>query len=279
MLKTISYGLLLLCLVATLQAQDNTTPIGQRNWLEGGSRNTHETTPPPLTYPETRPADILWEKRIWREVDTREKLNLVFRSPEHSLFELIQQGIKTGAVQVYRPIDDHFTTPFTAAEIEAQFNQTDTIIVRDPETGEYYSQVITNEFDPARIKRWRLQEVWYFDARYGGMRVRILGLAPILDSYDEEGQTVRYSSPMFWINYKQARTYLASHPIFNAGNDKTVLSWDDLFQMRRFSSYVYRESDLLGRRLQDYATGVKLLQKSQQIDDAMLNREMDSWSY
>lgn len=279
MLKMFSYGLALLCLSSNLFAQDATTStLATQSWLEGGNRSTAMSSPP-LPHPETRPTDILWEKRVWREIDTREKLNLVFRTPGQSLYELLDRGIKSGDIRAYDPSAAPFSQAYTSAEVYDRFNQTDTVWVVDPITNEYYAQVVTNEFDPERIKRWRLAEVWYFDARYSQLRVRILGLAPIISTYGEDGETVRYTAPMYWINYAEVRSWLAQQQVFVAGNDKSSITWDDLFQMRRFNSHIYRESDLLGRRLQDYQSGTALLQKSDQIDEAIINREMDHWSY
>ncbi|WP_367177076.1 hypothetical protein [uncultured Eudoraea sp.] len=48
-------------------------------FLDGIVDRSELNTNKALPYPPVRAADILWEKRIWRVIDTREKINLPFR--------------------------------------------------------------------------------------------------------------------------------------------------------------------------------------------------------
>ena len=161
-----------------------------------------------------------------------------------------------------------------------QLNTSDTVFVVDPVTYEMVPQIVTNTFDPERIKRWRVQEVWYQDTRYSQMQVRIIGIAPMIETQVSDAETtVNYESPIFWINYNEARPWLAQNPVPNFGNDHTRMSWEDLFSMRRFHSYIYKESDMRNRRLEDYLSGTDLLLESKKKDRAIQNREMDMWSY
>ena len=253
-------------------------PMAERSWIDGGGQD-HFTASPPLAYGPVREADILWEKRVWRVIDTREKLNMVFRSPGRSLFSAIEEGLEKGELTAYSPQSDRFTEAITTSEVWASLNQVDTVSIIDPVTGEYRQQIVTNHFDPDRIKRWRVQEVWYQDTRYSTMKVRIIGIAPLVETVTESGQGTSYETPLFWINYQEARPWLAQYAVASTENDYSRMSWEDLFSMRRFSSYIYKENDVLGRRLQDYMAGEDLLQQSKKIDRSIQNREMDMWSY
>ena len=42
-----------------------------------------------LPYQPLREADIFWEKRIWRIIDIREKMNLPFAYPEERFFTIL----------------------------------------------------------------------------------------------------------------------------------------------------------------------------------------------
>lgn len=88
-----------------------------------------------LAYPPARPADILWEKRIWRVIDTREKINLPFRYPKQYLFNLLEEGIRSGALTAYDTEDDQFTTPITPKDLFDQLYRKDTVDIIDPVTG------------------------------------------------------------------------------------------------------------------------------------------------
>lgn len=232
----------------------------------------------PLNAPTPQVNDILWQKRVWREIDTREKLNAAFNTPNQSLWECIQKGLATENFSGYDKIENAFT-PLSTETIHERLVYTDSITVRDPVTGQYEIKVVTNEIDPAKILRWRLEEVWYFDSRHSRLEARIIAIAPLLDQYDESGQNFKYTRPLFWLDFQSIRPWLAENAIFNNNNDHKQISWDDLFMMRRFSSYITQESDIHGRRLQDYLSGVDLLGKSTQIKESIHNREMDAWSY
>src|SRR5664280_1260351 len=84
-----------------------------------------DRTPLPYTY--LREDDAVYREKVWREIDTREKMNLPFRysaSEDNGnqrfisiLFKAIQDGPDNGGVTVFNPTDDRFTTPMTVAEV------------------------------------------------------------------------------------------------------------------------------------------------------------------
>lgn len=282
MFKTRLFSLvfLLATVAAMAQTESGQKSIAQKSWLEGGAQSPQESmqTSPPLAHPKLQEADILWEKRIWRVIDTREKMNLAFRHPELGLFSVVQQGIEAGSLQAYDPIDDRFSTPIPIDEVMAKLSHTDTVNVYNIETNTYEPQIVHNDFDPNSIKRWRVQEVWFFDSRHGSMKSRIIGIAPLLEKTSELTDEVLYESPLFWINYEEARPLLAQNAVAQWGNDKVVNSWEDLFAMRRFASYVYQENDMHGRRIHDYAQGKEALLVGQKIEQTIHNYEHDLWS-
>jgi len=285
MLKTIPFTVVFLFATLALIAQKETTApspaIASQSWLTGGAHSPNENlqTSAPLPHPAVREADILWEKRIWRVVDTREKMNLPFRHPENGLFQIMQTGLETGHLTAYSPEDDRFGEVISSQTIDEKLSTSDTAMVWNIEKGIYEQQIVTNDFNPDLIKRWRIQEVWYFDSRHSNMQVRVIGIAPMIEKQSEHENAVLYETPLFWINYDQARPWLAQHAVTQFGNDHSVMSWEDVFAMRRFSSYVYKENDMLGRRLQDYASGRELLQNAEKIEQQIQNFEQDVWSY
>ena len=50
-------------------------------------------------------------------------------------------------------------------------------------------------------------------------------------------------------------------------------------EMRFFSSYIYKESNVHNRRLQDYVQGVDLLLEADKIKQTIFNFEHDLWEY
>ena len=72
---------------------------------------------------------------------------------------------------------------------------------------------------------------------------------------------------------------MARQVVPNDFNDVHAMSWDDLFQMRLFASYITKQSNVRDNRLKDIYSGLELLEESQKIQDELRNFEHDFWSY
>jgi gliding motility associated protien GldN len=231
-----------------------------------------------LPYDHTREADIFWEKRIWRVLDIREKMNQPFAYPERPFFSILMDAAANGDITAYSTEDDDFTTALSIEEITSIGATNDTILIVNPETYEEQLTIVSNQLNPEDIKRFRLKEIWFFDEETSTLQVRILGIAPIIDVKDDNGN-FKYEKPLFWVYYPAARMLLSRERVFTVGNDASPMTWDDLLEMRHFSSYIYKESNVMNRRLTDYLTGVDLLQEAAKIKQDIFNFEHDLWSY
>jgi gliding motility associated protien GldN len=231
-----------------------------------------------LPYDHVREADIFWEKRIWRVIDIREKMNLPFAYPERPFFSILMDAATGGEITVYSTEDDKFSSKLTPDEVASMGATIDTVITFDPETYEEQLQVVRNDINPEDVKRFRMKEVWFFDEETSTLQVRVLGIAPLIDKTDENGNFL-YEKPMFWVYYPEAREILSRERVFNAGNDASPMTWEDLMEMRFFSSYIFKESNVRDRRIQDYLTGIDLLLEADKIKQEIFNFEHDLWSY
>ena len=233
-----------------------------------------------LSYDHLREADVFWQKRIWRVIDTREKRNKIFAYPREPFIDILLGYIETGETRVYNALDDSFDEePITPDELfQSLGGASDTIWVYDPVTDQDVQQIITNEFNPEDIKKFRLKEDWIFDEEAARMVCRVVGIAPVIDSKDEFGN-YRGEQVLFWAYYPDFRPLLAKHEAFNLYNDATAMTWEDIFEARLFNSYVYKESNVYDRRVQDYAVGVDALYESERIKEKIVNFEQDLWEY
>lgn len=231
-----------------------------------------------LKYDNIREADVFWQKRIWRVIDVREKMNKPFVYPEAPFINLIMDAAENGTITLYSTIDDKFTEPLDPEEAASIGASVDTIITFDPETFEETVKVVRNELNWEDIKRFRLKEDWFFDEETSTLQVRILGIAPLREVYDDQGN-FKYEQPMFWAYYPELRKELARHEAFNPFNDAARMSWEDILEMRYFSSYIYKESNVYDRRIQDYMSGTDILLESEKIRNEIFNFEHDLWSY
>lgn len=233
-----------------------------------------------LPYAPVREADVPWQRRMWRVIDTREKLNLPFKYPVKPLVSILIDGVAAGELAAFKK--DDFKTQMTKDEVDSKLFQIDTVPVVDPETYETTITITKNDLDPMSINRFRVKEIWFFDEAASRVKNRILGISPLKDRTDDAGNFL-YEEPMFWIYYPQAREFLSKHRAFVDGNDASPVTWENMFEMRKFSSYIVKASNVLDNRLQDYAhlreNPLDRLYESEKIKQDLFNFEHDLWSY
>ncbi|MBY5957925.1 gliding motility protein GldN [Membranicola marinus] len=239
-----------------------------------------------LEYPHIREADVFWSKYIWGVIDVREKINQPFMYPSAPFFQLLIDGIQSGAIQPYMGDSDDFKNEMDVQAVNDILFDQDTVFVTNPETFEREPQIVRNDIDYTTIQKYRLKEIWFFDKLHSRMRVRILGICPIQDKAGEEG-SFAFEYPLFWIYWPQARKYFASQKVYLPGNSATILSWDDYMEMRYFNYYVIKESNVRDYRLSDYPSmqgdsreaQLKRMLESKKIKEEIFNYESDLWSY
>lgn len=238
----------------------------------------------PIPLPSIRAADVMWSKRIWREIDFRQKFNQKFYFPIEtqaswkSFMVTILDALKEGELQAYDISNtDELLVPVTYSEIIGR--QTDTLhnIMRRPYPPyDEFDTIIITEFDPTKVMRLRLKEDWYFDKQRSEMMVRIQAICPVMIT-ERNGQEV--SQPLFWLSYPESRKVFAQSLVFNRENNAQRLSYDEVFWKRLFDSYIYKESNVFDRRISQYATGVDALLESERIKREMFEFEENLWEY
>lgn len=234
-----------------------------------------------LPYQPVREADIFWQKRVWRTIDVREKLNLPFAYPEAPFFKILSDAATKGDLPVYATDEEgaKFKKRMSTDDVLSQLSKTDTVVTFDPETYEEQSKIVRNDINWEDVKRFRIKEEWFFDKETSRMEVRILGIAPVIDQKDNDGN-FRFEKPLFWVYYPQARELLARHRVFTmGGNTNATLSWENILEKRLFASYIYKESNVYDRKIEQYAQGVDLLMQSEKIKNDIFNWEHDLWQY
>lgn len=231
-----------------------------------------------LAYPALREADIFWEKRVWRVIEVGEKMNKTFVYPENPFFSILADGAMNGEVQLYSAENESFEIPLTKEDLDGILYDTDTFEIFNPVTLLPELQVATNNLNYEDVKRFRIKEAWFFDEQRGALSVRIIGIAPMIEVRDEH-DNLRYERPLFWVHYPQIREYLSHQKVFNTGNDSAAMSWEDLLEMRYFSSVIYKVSNIHDRKLSAYTQGIDLLQEADKRRQEIFNFEHDLWSY
>ena len=157
-----------------------------------------------LPYASVREADVPWQRKMWRVIDTREKLNLPFRYPPKPLITILVDGVSAGELVAFKK--DDFKIQMTKDEVDAELFRIDTVPVVDPVTYETTITITRNDLNPDDITRFRIKEIWFFDEQASRVKNRILGISPLKDRTDDQGNFL-YEDPMFWIYYPQAREF------------------------------------------------------------------------
>jgi gliding motility associated protien GldN len=281
--RNILYGSLLALALAPLGAARAQTV------LDGAYIKEHTKTQRVVPYPYIREADVMWYRRVWREIDLREKINLPLYYPTEpihdrkSLFDVIKQGIlDDGSITAYdvgpTAQDDEFTKPLLPTEVKALLTKTDTTQTDDILTGEMKTVISTSEVTSDKIKKYVLKEDWIFDKQRSVMDIRIIGICPKQEIIGDQGE-VRGYKPLFWLYFPELRYVLVNWDVFNRENDAERRSFDHVFWTRQFNSTITKVSNVYDRNIVQYQSGIDALLESERIKADLFDFEHDLWNF
>jgi len=280
-MRFIIFAGLLFGISATTDAQILDSP------RDGVYDQIHLSEKKPIPYYPVREADVAWKKRIWRMMDLRQKINHPFYYPEtpqkgwKNFMTVIMDAIREGAITAYDPTnDDQFLVPLTYQEIENKFSRIDTVPIVDPDNPQRILRydVVKEDFRPSDVQRLKIKEDWFFDKQRSVMDVRILGICPVKNLYDDNGEFFGFQE-MFWIYFPEARPVFAQAEVFNRHNGAERRTYDELFWKRMFGSYVYKEENVYDRQISDYAAGMDALLEAERIKNELFEIEHDLWEF
>ncbi|WP_306549847.1 gliding motility protein GldN [Daejeonella sp.] len=288
-MKKIIFALILIAGTLRLSAQapnlDNSTkPKATERPLDGFYKKTNVLNARVSPYAGLRESDVMFSKRVWREIDLRDKVNMIFASPKSRLITILTDAIQAGELTAYDASStkndvngDEFSTVLKPEEAMARFADSVLVPTFDKDGNQTGTVVKAGEFNPDSIIKFRIKEDWIFDKQRSVFEPRIVGIAPMVrisaagQAFDEQ--------PAFWVYFPEARHILVTKAVVNRGNDATGLSYDDIFIKRIFSSYIVKESNAEDLRIKDYALGIDRLYESERVKKALMDFEHDLWSF
>lgn len=244
-----------------------------------------------VPYQYLREANVMWEKRIWRTIDFREKINHVFYYPlqpangRKSFMFVIMDAMKEGTITPYQingtGVNDEFLVPLTPDEVTSSLNKSITRRIQRAEPPyDEFDTTITITFEPSNVKLLRVKEDWFIDRERSLMEIRILGLCPVIEQFDEATGEYKGQKPLFWIYFNEARPLFAKNEIFNRQNAAERRTFDDIFFKRMFNSIIYKEENVFDRKINEYMLkGIDQLLESDRIKNDIAKMEMDLWEY
>lgn len=248
----------------------------------------------PLAYEHIREDDAVYRQRVWEEIDVHEKMNLpfVYKATEDNgnqrLINILLNGIKSGQITAFDPIDDRFTTPFTFKQIANSVVAKPHVIQvpdldKDPDgsKGIMRDTLINEDFNPDDIERYEIKEEWVFDKESSRLHVRIIGIAPEKTIRNADG-SFRAVNKVFWVYYPDLRPLLAKYEAYNGKNFGARMSWEELFESRLFTARVVKST--IDNPGDQYIEGfikdpILRLLEGDNIKEKIFNYEQDLWSY
>ena len=253
--------------------------------LDGYYKKTNILSAKVTPYPNLRESDVAYAKRVWREIDTREKMNQFLSSPKRRLIDVFMDAIQAGELTAYDATPgqkddingDEFAHPLTAAQ--ARNKMADSVVVDkfDKNGDKIGSTLKAGELNGDSIVKFRIKEDWIFDRQRSIFEPRIVGIAPMI-KIKVAGVEGDYQ-PAFWIYFPDARQVLATKEVVSRNSDATGLSFDDVFMKRIFTSYIVKVSNDKDERIKDYAQGIDKLYEAERVKKQLMDWELNLWSY
>lgn len=233
---------------------------------------------------DVREEDVYYSKRVWREIDLRDTINSVLNADKSKLIEIIMDAVANEELTVYSAKDtvagkllednDAFKIALTSQEALRSARGTSE---GDADATGKIGAPIVKRLRPDEFMKYRIKEDWILDIKRSVFEPRIIGIAPMKLV---EGNW----QPVFWIYYDDARPLLSKSRLINPNNDASVLTYDDFFIRRLFSSNIVKETNPANKTIieildQKDAKDPRKLYESERIKKGMSDYEQSLWEY
>lgn len=237
-----------------------------------------------VPYADVREEDVLYSKRIWREIDLTDTANMVLNNDQYKLIEIFLNAIQEEELTAYSPKDtvqgrilednDSFKIAFTPEQAMTNARGT-TEGVQDPITGKL-SEPTLRRLRTEDFLKYRIKEDWILDAKRAVFEPRIIGIAP-LKMVEGNWQ------PVFWIYFDEAREVLSRKRLLNPLNDASVMTYDDFFVRRLFASTIVKETNPGNRTIMEIVGATdpkdpKVIAESERIQKTLDNFQNRMWN-
>lgn len=302
--------LLAVLTIAGFEAQAQINVLNAKTPAEIGQKSEQQRllendNPLPYGYVNEE-RDVLYSKHVWEIIDLDQRVNFPLYFPiednlgaeRRSLFNVLIAAIENEEItEVYG--DSYFRTKKTLEEVKQSFfykemndygkdvaNQyqgstEEELLAQGILTDEHYS---TSYVTGADVQQYAIRGYWYFDARQGELKYRLLGICPkaipALDKLrdGDKGEPIE----LFWVYFPDARQTLHKALAFNEKNSASPFNFDHLLNSRRFNATIYMVDNVYGdRKIEQYLKDNAQFQllEAQRLKEEIRNFEQDMWSY
>jgi len=279
-LKYILYSLAIILVVTNLNAQPSIYQPG--DYRDGAYQKENSINRRFIPYTHLREGDVTWEKRVWREIDMREKQNQPLYFPVDpsvsriSFLQLIFNYVLKN--DLYAFSDEEFQVLLEPSVIRSKIVKIDTVpqVSYTADGTEVSTNVATADstWMFREFRKIRVKEDWFFDKQKSVLEVRIIGLG--IYTYDEEKEAPK---EQFWVYFPACRPFFAKHEVYNTKNDAERRTFEDIFWKRQFSSVAVKETNVFDRGINEYSRGIDALLESDRIKNDIFRWEHDLWHF
>lgn len=258
-----------------------------------------------------READVMWSRKIWREIDLRQPINFPLYYPQErdkketvdrdNLFTVLYKAATNQGEFSIRAFDasfdDEFQRELSLEELKQMIEGEEVYQIQKDMFGDpLYDEdgqpvykidengqqafIMENALNQSDIKKWRIKEQWFFDKQRSVLDVRIIGIMPIANERDEENKLTGGTRPICWFYFPECREVLKNNQAFNlVKNEGENKTFEDIFQKRMFSSVIIKEGNVYDRQINQYMMGLDALLEAENIKAEIFNFEHDLWEY
>ena len=175
----------------------------ESNVLDGAYVKETNLTKRVIPYPHLREADVMYFRRIWQVMDLKQKINHPYYFPiepisdRKNLFDVIKDGLLVEGSLIAYDLgvndDDEFNNPLTTDEIYDIFNPIEKFDEYDDDGIEVIGTIEKRvPIKSDLVTRYVIKEDWIWDRQRSERYVRIIGIAPQIEDFDQDGESVGY---------------------------------------------------------------------------------------
>ena len=244
--------------------------------------------------PKVKSDDVIFAKRITRDIYFADPTNryLVPNFMDRNLIDVLIKGIENDEITAYQSYDAG--TNRLVEPIPTQDNYFKNVII-DNNVGQFTPRQY-GSMDVLSKMSLRIIEDWYFDTNraefkpfittvglmYAGSRILATKKnedKSLTDPSIKLGESGDGMNALFYVNYPTIRNYLCKFQVYHP-NEKIRYSFDDVLQLRFFSSLIIEESNPEGLKLTerpDLKSGLDKLLEADRIKRSLIQYEQDMW--